>query len=392
MKNLKLIMKLKKIFNLFYKDNFSDNYLIRYRSIFNIFATKYSIVGQDRIEKEYILFNKTLLKRTDTNAQRTWTGPCGINLKEDLCKSFNKKYYKYYKDYDDVYLFYINSGEVFLFLKYVLHKLLIKRKSKKPVILTSKKYHKDLVKLFYPDIPCIHIEEIKSPCQKTEFTVCGYNFTLIIPKGHFDKIEQKAQENKSDFSNYFLPIIDLYDCERNNIEQIKTKLPPEFEKTMLEKIEKINLNLNNFIFLAPEAESCNKLPDEFWIGLIKILKKRGYDIFVNLTKKRTGLNNIEFKSIFLSYGEAFALARYAKRIITLRSGICELLSEIGVGMDILYTDFRKKPFFRDLTCKQVMRTFSLNNLPGIDMKNINEIDATGDFESIYKQLNIVKIH
>ena len=57
-------------------------------------------------------------------------------------------------------------------------------------------------------------------------------------------------------------------------------------------------------------------------------------------------------------------------------------------MDILYTDFRKKPFFRYLTCKQVMKTFGFNNLPFINMNNISEINANGDFTDIYNKLGL----
>ena len=41
---------------------------------------------------------------------------------------------------------------------------------------------------------------------------------------------------------------------------------------MHEKINKINLNLNNFVFLSPEAASCEPLGDDFWINNIKSIK------------------------------------------------------------------------------------------------------------------------
>ncbi|MBR2069397.1 MAG: hypothetical protein IJ877_06510 [Candidatus Gastranaerophilales bacterium] len=375
-------MKLKKIFDLIYKDIISPDRLSRYRSLFNIIATRYSITGEDKIEKQYYLFNKKILERIDKEGIRTWKNKFYFK-QEYLGDIFKKKYYKYYKNHDDIYIFWINSGEVFLFLKYVLHNLIKKKNSKTPLILTNRKYHVDMVKLFYPNIKCIYIKNLKPPLQQKEFKIEGYNFTLVVPKWHFDNVEKGAIENPLGFSNYFHPILDLYGCDKNNIQPINIKYSDNFEKSMLKKVKKTGLNLDNFIFLAPEAQSCVELDPLFWSELAKKFQSKGYDIFINIVGKDMKIKNAEFKNIFLSYGEVLHLCRYAKKIIALRSGICELLSETKVPMDILYTDFRKKPFFKDMNCAQVISAFGFKNLEGIDMGLINEYSAMSDYEKIY---------
>ena len=381
-------MKLGKIFSFFYKDILSENRLSRYRSLFNIIATRYSITASDRIEKEYILFNKVILKRIDEAGVRTFENKFGLIKQESLGEVFKRKYYKYYKNHDDIYIFWINSGEIFLFLKYVLHNLIKMRNSRSPLILTNRKYHVDMVKLFYPDVRCVYIKNLKPPMQQKEFTIDNYHFTLVVPKWHFDNVEKGAVNNELGFDNYFTPIANLYNCDPNNIKGLKITPYQNYEISMRKKIKKIGLNHDNFIFLAPEAQSCIELEPSFWVQLTKKLKDKGYDIFINIVGRDMKIEGIEYKSAFLSYGEAYALCKYAKKIIALRSGICELLCECNTKMDILYTAFRKKPFFRDVNCKQVMQSFGFYNLPDINHKLINEIDAESDYNELYKKLGV----
>lgn len=58
-------------------------------------------------------------------------------------------------------------------------------------------------------------------------------------------------------------------------------IPPQSEKSVLQKCAKINLNLKNFILLIPKANSIQLIDDEFWLKLITQLTQKGYDVFVN---------------------------------------------------------------------------------------------------------------
>ena len=164
-------------------------------------------------------------------------------------------------------------------------------------------------------------------------------------------------------------------------------VPNESEKSMLNKIKSLNLDLSKFIFIAPEAITCELLDNSFWKILIEDFKNLGFDIFVNLvdTKFNIGLDN--YKTCSLSVSEAFALAKRAKKIVTLRSGFSELLVQAGVPIDILYNKFRNRRCFNDISVKLVMEGFSLKKLPMLTNRCISEYEYNiSDQSSLIKEI------
>ena len=154
---------------------------------------------------------------------------------------------------------------------------------------------------------------------------------------------------------------------------------------MLEKIKKINLNLDNFVLIIPEANTCKELPESFWEELIEKYKSLGFDIFVNALNSKF---NSQYKYTFLDFEELFSLAKKAKRIIALRCGLIELFTELNVPMDILYTGFKNRIFLNAMDVKYVMPGFSLYNFPYIKKELIREINAEESVEDIFKKLEI----
>ena len=166
----------------------------------------------------------------------------------------------------------------------------------------------------------------------------------------------------------------------------------ENECSMLNKVAKTGLNINKFVFLAPEAQSCKLYDEDFWCLLINKLQERGYDVFVNLVEDDIKLKGaIDFKTCYLTFAEAFALAKRAKKIVSLRSGFTEFLLQTNVPMDVLYTKFKHRHFFDDMDIYHVMSGFGIMQIPLIDKFKIREFNMfeISQIECLNKIIEIV---
>ena len=85
---------------------------------------------------------------------------CGRIVKQNSSKEdFIKKCFKYFDNkYDDIYILNANSGEIYLFLTYLLDGYLKKNGSKAPLLVATKKYHLEIIKMLCPEIPFIYID------------------------------------------------------------------------------------------------------------------------------------------------------------------------------------------------------------------------------------------
>lgn len=317
-------------------------------------------------EKNIKFLGINLLKRIEDKEARTYYF-INIPLKKiSLEKIFKDKFIKYFdKKYDDIYLLNANGGEIYLFLTYVIDAVLKKNNSKSPLIVTNREYHKDLVKIICPEIPCLVIKNFRCNIQKKSFKIDNFNFTVVFPHTYFQQVEFDIKNNP-DTAHYFKSILKYFNVSNDELSYRKIQIPKQDEESALSKAKKENLNLDNFIFLAPEAQSCELIEEKFWIDLIKDYQSKGFDIFVNLKDNMVKLENISFKTFPLTFPEAFALAKKAKKIITLRSGINELLLQTGVEMEVYYTNFRHRETFGMINAQKVINGFKLKEIPNTD--------------------------
>ena len=341
-----------------------------------ITTEKRSSDNGNKAEKQIKVLGLQFAKRIDELEKTSWF-LFNIKYKEySLQKLFEKKYLKFFDNkYDDIYILNANSGEVYLFLTYIFKTISKKNNSKNPLFVASKKYHTELVKSIYPNIPCVYIPHFYRKIKSPVFTVKNFRFFTIFPKYYFANIEDAIKSNPAGEKHYFELMLNYFDLTRNDVEMQNITIPKDSEESMLEKVKDINLNLGKFVFLSPEAISCELLDNKYWTDLIKNYQAQGFDIFVNITGDVVSLENVAYKTCFLTYSEAFALACRAKKIIALRSGFTEILSQTKVPMDVIYTKFKDRHHFRDMALEYVKAGFSLYKLPGIDNNIINEISV-----------------
>lgn len=288
---------------------------------------------------------------------------------------FKKEYFKYLSDeYDDIYILNANSGETYLILTYILNILIKRNQSKKPLLLATRKYHIDLIRMLCPDIPFIYTKKLNLKISEDKFKIDNFNFYLLLPSSYFRETEINIQKHQRE--HYFKSILKRLQLSEADIAMRKVIIPSDIETSMTAKISQTNLNINKFVFLAPEALSCKLYNDDFWCTLINTLQAKGYDVFVNLTKDDIKLTNAQdYKTCSLTFSEAFALAKHAKRIVSLRSGFTEFLIQTQTPMDVIYTPFKQRNSFERVDINHVISGFGLYQLPYINKNIIREINT-----------------
>lgn len=146
-------------------------------------------------------------------------------------------------------------------------------------------------------------------------------------------------------------------------------LPIKLTEDDILSVEKLkNIDLDNFVFLSPNAKSVLPISDNFWNKLRKELKNKGFSIVEN---------SWEF-----SFSEATYIASRAKHIIALRSGITELFSTLDTPKHIIYTNHRFSP----LTIEKTKEVHSLKNYPFVDPETIYEYEYNDNEEDLIKQI------
>lgn len=310
---------------------------------------------------------------TENDINKYYLGGFFIHQFHLAAPIFNKYLKKVKNDYDDIYILNANSGETFLFFAYLSKAFLEKNKSQKPLFVATKKYHIDIIKLYYPDAQYIYINNIKIKTRSCASVFKGHNIYTIFNNEHYQKIEIDIKNNEINSIHYLKSMLETLGLTENDYYNLKPIIPTAVENSVQNKINEINLDLNNFIIIAPEALTCDDLSPDFWLKLTASIRQLGYEIFINITDIK---NNIEgCKSIPLSYQEIFCLAQKAKAIVSLRSGLTEFLLPTMTPNIAIYTKFRKRKAEKSFNVDKTIAGFSMLKFPFISKNSIVEINA-----------------
>ena len=283
-------------------------------------------------------------------------------------------------DYDDIYLLHSNSGELFLFFAYIAKSFFKKNRTKNPLFIATKKYHIEILKLYYPEAHYLYIDKLKFKHQSDTWFINGHKVYIIFSDKHFYNEDKNIKNNDIGKAHYLKSIIQTLNLTENDCQKIAPTITKDVEISTRKKIESLNLNLNKFIILAPEALSCSKLSNNFWKILSKSLQQQGYDIFVNTLDKHNYIDGC--KGIYLTHRELFSLAQKAKAIISLKSGISEFLLPTNVPNIAIYTNFKNKILNKAYPVEKIISGYSMLNLPFVEKDLICEIN-----NNLYKSDN-----
>lgn len=319
----------------------------------------------DCFNKEIKILGKTVIKKEEKDNYRTYYIGNKKIYSFSLIDEFKKQYCKYFdKQYDDIYILRSRSGESYLALTYVLNKLFQKNGSKRPLLVATLKYHVDIIKMICPEIPYVYVDKFKLKLAGDSFKVDNFRFFVLFNSRHF---QQHVIEE-----HYFYTILKICNLLEQDISFCPISLSLDDERKMLEKIGQTGLNLEKFVFLAPETRTLELYDENFWCELINQFKRLGCDVFVNLIDNKIKLKEaVGYKTCYLTYAEAFALAKRSKKIVSLRSGFTEFLLQTEVPMDVLYTKVRNNVAFKDM---DTIAIWGLKSLPFVDKAKIREFN------------------
>ena len=354
-----------------------DKNLIKYQKFLNglITTCKNNDYKNNFTEKNINFLGKKLIKITEKD------DICEYYLFNARIKSirisqkFYNKYKKYFKEkYDDFYIINANSGEACLFLSMLIDSFMKKRESKNPLIIATKKYHVDLIRMLCPEFSYVLLENLNLNIKKDEFSVGNKRFFIIFTHAYFAKTEQDIKTKQVGQAHYFNSMLKRLKLTENDINKRIPKVSEKASNSVIKKAKKIGLNLNNFIFIAPEAQSCMPIDYGYLKERIKKYKAEGLDIYLNLKSNNNYYTQLECKSLNLSLTEAYILAKHSKKILALRSGLCELLTFTNKPIEIVYTKFRYRHLFEDMDVNNVISGFTMMLIPNIDKSKISEFD------------------
>lgn len=306
----------------------------------------------------------------------------GINVYKYIRKQNNTKYYlfnKFFKEvflgdkfywkhrnlfekYDDIYVLHANIGETVVFLK--LAKAFFKKNgSKSPLIIGLKPYHKDLVKMFLPDVDIKILKRVKFSLYSKELNIHGHNIKLVFSKSHFDKVEDALRDKDISDKHFVKFILEYLALNREDFSDTEISVTQEEKEILLKKVKKIGLDIDNFVFFAPEASTCESVPADFWEELKERYQCRGIDVYCNAVKEKEFFKG--FKRCSLSMKEVFILAGMAKEIVALRSGLVDLLVYTKQPVKVIYTKARHRESFNPLSAEEIMTGFSLKKFDNV---------------------------
>lgn len=204
-----------------------------------------------------------------------------------------------------------------------------KKKFKGKIHLIVKPSHKKIADLFKADIDeCI----VYKPSRFNPFK----NFPQVIlrglEKGKISPVHpihskngrallDRMNEHEINFFEVYKNFFELEDA----VPSIPV-IPEEAAKSAEKRFNELGLEKGKTVLLAPEAFSIKGVENVFWESLSKELQNKGY---------KTYFNNINSD---LSFAELIPFADLCGNVVSIRSGICDVLNSTNANMFVLYND------------------------------------------------------
>lgn len=346
----------------------------RKEKIFGNFIRTDKYINEHSEEKIVYIFGKVLFRKII--AEGTINIYIGRFLlkKESVIYKFRKEYKNFIdKRHDGIFIFHSNNGEIFLFLTYISRAFFHKNGIRNPLFLATKKSHAALAKMLCPEIPCCLVNNLRVRLLPPVFTLGDQRVYVLFKLEYFSNVIEGIRSNSD--CHFFLSMLNYLEINKEDLDRRHILTSNNVHQRMIRKVAKTGLALDNFVLVAPEANSCEALEAEFWIELCRRFQKEGVDIFLNLMHPNNPLlKDNSFKTCHLSFEEVFALSKLALSIVALRSGLTDIFTLSNIKMHTIYTPFCSNSH-NALTAGQFMSGFGLSMLPNYDRNIIHEYNA-----------------
>lgn len=264
-----------------------------------------------------------------------------------------------------IFIFWANSGEIALLLMFFWKQLLKRYEIRAPeevVVLCTKQYHQDMLRLYFPEIRSVVAKPKILRYVLDDIEADGWQVYMCFPGKYFARFEASVNGVAINYLEWMSKWFQL------KIGAPVKQNEKEFNKAFKSAIDKLSLEQKNALndkaekglaILALDSFSSSNLDDKFKQIISSDVSSK-YVILENTTK--------------FSYPEIFAIATKAKELIALRSGIVDFLSNSGIKMHLFYTDFPDRGFNTPpKSAKEVLSLFSIKSIPLLNARTSKEI-------------------
>lgn len=261
-------------------------------------------------------------------------------------------------------------GETYL-LTNIFHHLSYYKNKDEILVVGRRPYINDLFELFCPDVnyQYINLLEWHQFLNKRYYKHKSKIFEIFLPLEYFeDMYNNQCLDNKN--FHYYHNLLKYYNLTPADIKVRQPNIDIDYEKKLTNSLAS-KIDFENLVIITPEALSCTSYSMYFWKKLIKFLKCKNYNVFVN--SQNAQKYNFEQENVFYSVKDLYYIARNAKAIIGLRCGLQEVLLSTGVQIHSLYTPH---PFRKQMCGQKYIDTHTLKLIPHANTNLIFEYDTT----------------
>lgn len=263
-----------------------------------------------------------------------------VDILKKLNASFNQIFaavdVKQVNGRKNVFVFWANSGEIAVLLRFFMRDVL-KQKGLSGkddlVFLCTKKYHKDMAEFLFPGIPAVvgkpHYLRYLSENGETK----DWRISTFFLGSYFAEFEANAHRGNPDC--HFFSWMQRY-------LKIESPMPPiPDDPALLEQAEararrKLGdqYELDRTAIVLPDSFSMGRLSEKTLEKILKKCSAEGLQVFINSNDP----------SKWLSVVELYAIARNARKLYAVRSGLLDFLITTKVPMSVIYKNFSDRGF------------------------------------------------
>lgn len=299
---------------------------------------------------------------------------------------FSKRYKRFIlPNIDHIYIINSNLGELYCFLAYFAKQLLVQDQTQCPLFWATQFKHIEMIRLFFPYAQVVYIGKLYKYFTDSHFVCANIPCTCVFSSKYYATSVEGILAGKTTYFRSMIHALRLKHFNKKlpevNLAQISTSI----HQRALNKLIACNLLDTPFVFIAPEAITCQQLPWNFWNQVVSFCNKQGWKCFFNIVHSALLPKNVIFCP--LSLAETLVVAKHAYCIISLKSGLSELLLQVGKPLHVIYTDFSSTNRL-PMTAQQVYTGFKMEQHPHFPGKSklYSYIGTENLFEQLTKNL------
>lgn len=241
---------------------------------------------------------------------------------------------------------------------------------KNPIFVSNLVYLKSLCKMFCPNIPFIHVSPAMYNLHWADIEnrdIKGVRYFQNLSRPYFINFEKSLLDEPKQFYTAHTAALHV-----SRSDAVKPQYSEDIIDSAETKMKMLGLK-KPFAFIAPDAKSNGTMTKDFWDRLPLELHKHGYDMFFNTIP--WNIPNSTYKTCYLSIAEAKYVAEQADVIIGVRSGLMDVCANKYSKIFCVYHAFWDRVDMPALSAENVMKAFTLKQLPDVNPANIYEYNG-----------------